>query len=417
METRQLIVALLCAVALVRCTAAPQRWEVEELPQPADVDSLLSESGVTAVHHRMMPSEVPPIPVRERLRPCCAFGSDLKAKLGPVPVPAYQIPNIIGPEDVGRHGYDSGTLRLGSDEGPGVQFNAENNGLVYTCRGGFVDTAHVRDYVDWTVFAAGQVATIVSSGQPGEFSLPDEGGKRRVLVAAVDPEVVQLLGLRRVAAFSGAYVAWFMSVWHELATWYGYASVPGFSEKASAFSLEDLYSNGLGAKLGALLVDRRLAHSERTFRRSVDDWLPGILSYLGAVPAEVGKEAAESVDGLWWDSTVRLPDYRLVKRRSVEPVPPIRPWLIPRDRMPDSLRAACGSAPEPALIEVRKELTRSVAIADIATLEVVVDEAWREQQPFKRMGRKVTDRDFPAIAEEVRRQILAEFGPGADRPD
>lgn len=35
------------------------------------------------------------------LRPCCAFGYDLQAKLGPVPVPFYTIGNVLTAGDLG----------------------------------------------------------------------------------------------------------------------------------------------------------------------------------------------------------------------------------------------------------------------------------------------------------------------------
>lgn len=50
---------------------------------------------------------------------------------------------------------------------------------------------------------------------------------------------------------------------HGVATWYGSAPVPGFPEKASAFSIEDHYSNALGAMIADVLIDRRRALSGR----------------------------------------------------------------------------------------------------------------------------------------------------------
>jgi hypothetical protein len=44
------------------------------------------------------------------------------------------------------------------------------------------------------------------------------------------------------------WTAWQMSIWHETVTWFGWDAVPGFSEEASAFSPEDLYSNPLAAR-------------------------------------------------------------------------------------------------------------------------------------------------------------------------
>lgn len=40
------------------------------------------------------------------LRPCCAFGYDLQAKLGPVPVPFYTIGNVLTAGDLGEHVYN-----------------------------------------------------------------------------------------------------------------------------------------------------------------------------------------------------------------------------------------------------------------------------------------------------------------------
>ena len=230
--------------------------------------------------------------------------------------------------------------------------------------------------------------------------------------------MVKISGVRRLASFLGAYTGWYSSVWHELATWYGYQSVPGFSERASTFSIEDAFSNALGSKLSNVIVDRRLANSERTFNLSVDMWLAASLDYLGAVPRDVGVEAAEAVDGLWWDSTKRLPDNRLVMRRNTGITFPLRPWLIPRDRMPDSLRERCGDAPEPAAMSTAGGKGESMPwITELITLEIVVDKGFVSKEPFDRIGRTVTQRNFSEITEVVRQQILEVLGPEADRPE
>jgi hypothetical protein len=53
--------------------------------------------------------------------------------------------------------------------------------------------------------------------------------------------------------------------------------------------------------------------------------------------------------------------------------------------------------------------------ADWLTLEVEVDDELAAREPFTRLGRIVSQRDFPAIVDEIRRQVHAEFGPDADR--
>ena len=79
------------------------------------------------------PEEVPVVPVRRRLRPCCGFGSSLRVRVGAVNIPGVSIGNIRSADDIGRHTYDAG--RSAQDQIAG----SERNGLVYTCRGGFID--------------------------------------------------------------------------------------------------------------------------------------------------------------------------------------------------------------------------------------------------------------------------------------
>ncbi|EHJ5083842.1 DUF4056 domain-containing protein, partial [Salmonella enterica subsp. enterica serovar 47:z4,z23:-] len=85
---------------------------------------------------------MPPQPLPKGLRPCCAFGYDLHAELLGLPVPFYQLNNIVTVDSLGHHQYNdhlySGVANL-------IGLSGENNGIVYTLRGGFIDTAHVRD--------------------------------------------------------------------------------------------------------------------------------------------------------------------------------------------------------------------------------------------------------------------------------
>jgi hypothetical protein len=96
------------------------------------------------------------------------------------------IENIINAKDVGRHKYESGVIQRGSDA-PRAVGSSERDGLVYTCRGGFVDTAHLRDYADWTLYLTAQIARRLYDG--GTLELPDEGGSRRVIVRPLAREL------------------------------------------------------------------------------------------------------------------------------------------------------------------------------------------------------------------------------------
>ena len=415
--TRRLALGVSLAVASLSACAYSPAWRLSNHPTRHEAEVLLVEKSTAPLVRRTLPRDVPEIPVRRRLRPCCAYGSEIRARLGPIPVPGYRIPNVLGPEDLGPHKYDSGLVvwkREGRDE---IQLNRERNGLVYTCQGGFIDTAHVRDYVDWALWIASRLAILSETG--GSIELPQEGGARRILVTPPPPETFDRFGLRRPAVEAAIWTAFQLSVWHEIATWYGWASVPGFSERASAFSPEDLYSNVVGAKLLAGVVLRHATASENVFNESVDQWLAEVLRVFGAVPRELGVELVEAVDGTWWDSSRRVPDPRLVLRRHMDFASPVRPWQVPESLLSEALRAkldaACPGGRD-ALPLPYPEALDGDPIRNHVTLEIEPDAELARREPFLSLGATITQDDFPAIVESIRAKNGAEFGPGTDAP-
>ncbi len=404
---------LVLVLVLSGCVRTP-RWGAQDEVRAEDVGVALSATTWSALERGALAGEIPEVPVRARLRPCCAFGADLGAKVGPAPIPGYRIANVLGAEDVGPHTYDSGLLRIRRAEREAVLLNNERNGLIYTCRGGFIDTAHVRDYADWGVFIGAAQARSLEKGLT--IDLPPEGGSRRLVFAPVPADVIDRVGRSRATSATAELAVFQLSVWHEIATWFGWAAVRGFSEKASAFSPEDLYSNLLGIKLVRGVAVRRSARSEYLYNRNLTVWLARGLEFLEPVPQEVTRDALRAVDGLWWDSSTRLPDPRLVLRRSFEYRDPVMPWLVPPSRAPESLKAACGEEPDPLPLPL---VTRALGldIDDFVRLEIEVDDNLAAQEPFRTMGRKITDKDFPAIIAAIREQNREEFGPEADVPD
>src|SRR5262249_18013704 len=135
----------------------------------------------------------------------------------------------------------------------------EVSGILYTCRGGFIDIAHVRDNADRTLYLTAQIGRIAVTG--GSIPLLGEGAKRRVVVKPIDPALVRTYGLREVVTSLAEWIDYEASIWHEITTWYGWSSTP-FSERPSAFSPEDLYSNLVGAKITGTIVRRQAATSE-----------------------------------------------------------------------------------------------------------------------------------------------------------
>lgn len=125
-----------------------------------------------------------PQPLPKGLRPCCAFGYDLRAELLGLPIPFYQLNNVVTADSLGHHQYNdhlySGLANL-------TGLSGENNGIVYTLRGGFIDTAHVRDTADMTVYIFSQL--LPKLGQAFTLNLGDELAERRLVFTAFPPPI------------------------------------------------------------------------------------------------------------------------------------------------------------------------------------------------------------------------------------
>jgi len=406
---------LLTGLALViGCVTAP-RWVAQRSIPPDLVARTLDEAG--AVDEDIRPEDVPQLPVRKSLRPCCAFGTHLKAKLGPLPIPFFSLGNIVSVDDLGPHRYDSGALSAGGASERNV-FTRENNGLVYTCRGGFVDTAHVRDYADWTIFWATTIARVSRTGETIE--LPAEGGKRRVIIRSLPAKLLDVYGLRRTAVAMAQWLAFEMSIWHEIATAYGWASIDLYPEYVSAFSPEDLYSNLLGIKIaGGMLLYTGSVATDSLYDRNMDNWLQATLKNLGPVPAKAGEEAMYLVDGVWWDSKARLPKPRLVLRRNLDTGTTIKPWVISRaydsPEMSSWIAQHCAGNEQPLVLR-RQDSLQGIKFSDFLTLQIDVDVP--DPFPFPRAeSTQITQEDFPAILDSLHALVDERLGPGSCRPE
>jgi len=145
---------------------------------------------------------------------------------------------------------------------------AEKNGIIYTCRGGHIDTPHLRKGADWTAYLADRAYQTLLKGK-SEFSFqfyepsryyvhityPDnwkelDEGQRSQTVQEIS------IGLGQYCAFTGL-------TWHEIVTWFGYRPVPLYPEFSSAFSWEDSYSNLMGTHIaGIALRDTQREYNE-----------------------------------------------------------------------------------------------------------------------------------------------------------
>lgn len=373
---------------------------------PGEVARALGEppDGPDTFDVRSVPLVPPPVSTR----PCCAFGMDLGITVGGKVVPGYAVPNVKSPVDLGPHTYDKGALALESDL---ARFaTSENNGLVYTCRGGFFDTAHVRDYADLTLFLTLRFVLGLEHGIVLE--LPGDGAVRRIELRAASADVLAREGRWALASALAQWVAWQLSLWHEIVTWYGLESFKGFSERASAFSPEDLYSNVIGIRLATGILTTSGVRSRDDYERQLDAWVREALSRLRAVPEGLGRRAMRSLDGRWWDSNRTLPDVQLVRRRAF-PAQVLTPWTLEGAHVPVDpvLASACtGTSVLPLTPPPRPA-------GELVTLRFEVgDWAPPEFPLLDAQHRVLTSEQLPAVIETVRAQMRTELGAEVDRP-
>jgi hypothetical protein len=410
-----LALGILAAAGLLSGCVYKPRWHIQKGVSQEMVAQVLDQPGAT--YHEIRPEDIPAFPVRVHLRPCCAFGTHLKASLGPIPVPFVSIGNIKSVDDLGPHKYDAGAFSVQGSSSRNA-FSSEKNGLLYTCRGGFIDTAHVRDYADWTMFWTATIARLSVTG--GTIELPPEGGARRVIIRPLPAALLNRYGLRRTAIALAQWLAFQLSIWHEIATAYGWSSIELYPEYVSAFSPEDLYSNLLGIKIaGGMLMQTGSTATDSLYDQTMDHWLQATLRYLQPVPVGAATQAMYLVDGVWWNSSARLPDPRLVARRNLDAGKEIMPWLISRayssPQMTEWVDQECGGVERPVILE-RLDTAQGIRFADLLTL--VIDVEVKDPFPFPRTdSTEITQADFPSIIKAVRQKVIRVLGPGSDRPE
>lgn len=209
---------------------------------------------------------------KARVRPGEYFGSLIKM-------------NFVSIDDLGKHQSKNGL--------------PEKNGMVYTCRGGFIDIGHLREAADRTKYITELAFENLMKGQT-QFSF-------RVLepakyfVSIQYPENWDNLQEKEkiaqdVSIGIGQYCAQKTTIWHEMITWFGYKSSGIFSEFLSAFSWEDPYSDLLGITLAA----RALKDTEHKYDNAMTTLIHEELQGLDAQPAAVAKQAQEKIRGKWY---------------------------------------------------------------------------------------------------------------------
>ena len=301
-------------------------------------------------------------PPKRIIRTCCSFGVDVKVSV----LSFLKVTDITSLSAMGDHTF------MGS--------KAEKNGIIYTHKGGFIDMGHLRDIADYTAYL---FALIKENRNVGlhEFKLGKEGGTKKLNVFIpdhfTDEDIAKLAGK----------IAYDLSAWHEISTWYGSSYIPLVPERYSSFSVEDAYSNLLGAHLGIKAVLGDKPYEEEMTRSILET-----LHYLGAVQTEEEtRQAMNDVKDIWWSGTAKLPSRKVLIKRQFEILGRVSPLVVDSDLRGESEYDLLV----PELASDGKKLTDYYSLQIKTSYKIPV----RKVLGFSSRERYITQEDFPALIE------------------
>ncbi|MCC6428225.1 MAG: DUF4056 domain-containing protein [Phycisphaerales bacterium] len=331
----------------------------------------------------------------------CAIESELpRSRLGAIPFPGmFTLYASSDVEDLGMHRYTGWANRPFEPEGA--------RGIVYTCRGGFLDLAHIRLSVDWTRYAWEQTHALMLAGG-GEHRFTHEDARFDIVIrlpswwpelSAAEREGIIDEGSVRIAQ----RIACEIQAWHEIATWFGWSTVPLVSEDGSSFTWDDLSSHVVGAQIGG----RVLKDGDDDYDRRATVEIEAMLLELGAVKCAGVDRASQAVKGRWWkDGTAIRRDLDTGLAAGFK-----TPWLAP------GIDECAGA--EPARLEIASLADiRGRDLSGMYELRVTPSGMVRSRIAAAAECPETisVERDFPRILALIRDQMVKRWGEEVDRP-
>ncbi len=286
----------------------------------------------------------------------------------------------------------------------------ERNGIVYTARGGHIDTAHLRKAADWTAYLAYQTREAVRAGrtqftfrmkEPSRYHVRIEYPAGWKYLPADTREKIAL----EVSIGLGQYLAFTCCTWHEILTWFGFKATGVYPEYQSAFSWEDSYSNVLGSLIGA----RALRDPDHEYDEAVTLALDRELRELGAQPRPAAYEAAEAVRNLWFTSSYFK--CHMLRRNFDIGLDDgsVTPWLAPGYAASDGVQPKPCPVPRLAFLDDYG----FAAHMEIESREWEGGQILRIACPNGTKGRSRLEPalHFGAIMESIQAQAVTRYGP------
>lgn len=301
-------------------------------------------------------------------------------------------------EELGKHHYEGGL------------FN-ENNALIYTAAAGYIDIGHLRESADRTRYLF-EVCYANIQAQNTEFTFTViEPAEYHVYITYPEhwnwldePERRRIS--RVISVELGQYFAHQSTIWHEIVTWYGYASTGVLEEKASSFSWEDSYSDLLGTKLAAMV----LRENANDYNRAMAEIIVGELRKLYPQSPKTAKQATNLIKGNWFSG--RYPLVAMKKRNFDVGFEDgqITPFRVP---------GICTDVPEiPCILPILDSLS---LYGFTMRLEMIPRESERNNilSILYPAGKGTTiepDTQFPLIIRHIRDEAIDKYGSLVDQP-
>jgi hypothetical protein len=318
--------------------------------------------------------------ITQTSRACCNFTSH------PV-LDSLGLFQFADPADLGNHSYH--------------QKEKDSMGLVYTCGGGFVDIAHLRDNADWTAHILYHLPKWLGSGKT--IDARNEGGfrSRRVYFPKMDAQKISQLSKEDLASIAVAMSFGFATL-HEIVTGFDIAvSFPVtmvLYERASSFSVEDQYSNLLGGHLGA-----SAAQASGPYEEELTKNLNRALKKLVPFTKEETKSIHAGLHNLWWNKDL-LGRNRMVVMRN---------YGFSGDIYPDSVPGVdqCkGKELQP--VSVPEKLSNGLSVSDYFQIQGEVNKRFaRQMKKYKAPQKKViSQKDYPDFISTLKERNDREFG-------
>ncbi|MES2528648.1 MAG: DUF4056 domain-containing protein [Bdellovibrionota bacterium] len=310
--------------------------------------------------------------IAETSRACCNFVSH------PV-LDSLGLFQFLDAEKLGTHSYH--------------QKEKDPMGLVYTCKGGFVDVAHLRDNADWTAHILFNLPKWIGSGKT--IDARNEGGfkSRRVYFPKMEPKKISELSSDDLAKISVAMGFGFATL-HEIVT--GFSIAVSFPvtlvmyERASSFSVEDQYSNLLGAHLGA-----EAAQAKGPYEDEMTKILSRTIKKLSPLSLDETKAVHESLHHRWWKKDL-LGRNRMVAKRN---------YGFKGEIFGDTVAglSQCQNM-EPLPVEVPDKLSNGMSVSDYFLIQGEVNRKFTRQMiKSKKMVKPIiTQKDYPGFISTIK---------------